>query len=239
MTTNKTFFETKIIQILDEFNDLSFRVNIEKLIIFYIIQYFKLSNILEIGFCRGESFAAMLEATAADSELTAIDIHLQLGIYNKYYANSVHERGKNINLIEIDSAKFTSEEKYDFINVDGNHSAQTALNDITKSLSMIQQNGILMIDDYKLNGVDQAVDEIIKMNTGFVPFLVGEQASFWHHESHDAAEFLDVKLEELLSPFCSLYNIKYKSYEVKEISCLPAITNHNDIFKIVCERYKI
>ena len=49
MTTNKTFFETKIIQILDEFNDLSFRVNIEKLIIFYIIQYFKLSNILEIG----------------------------------------------------------------------------------------------------------------------------------------------------------------------------------------------
>lgn len=238
-TINQKFYETQFIRIFNESYKNSMRVNIDSVLVYYLIKFFKFSNILEIGFYQGETFAVMIEATEKSSNLTAIDINLQLDIYNKYYNNSIFTQNKDINLIEIDSEKFTNKEKYDFINIDGNHTEAYAFNDIINGLSMIQPNGIIMIDDYKLNDVNSAIDKLLKTNTKFVPFLISEQTSFWHHVNHDAVEFLDNILEELLAPFCSLYNTNYKSHAVKEIRCLPAITNNNDIFKLICERYKI
>lgn len=235
---SQRFFETQLIKLLDRF-DFNMRINVELLLVFYLVKYFNLSNILEIGFFQGQTFASLLEATPDVSHLTAVDIKLQLEIFNQFYKNSKDTQNKIINLKEMPSDQFRSDSKYDFINVDGDHSYPVAFNDIVNASTMITQNGILMIDDYKGIYVDRSIDEFIKLNTGFVPFIISEQASWWHHESQDATDFLDNVLEQIFSPFCSLYNTKYKSFDVKEIKCCSAITTNNDIFKLICEKYKI
>jgi len=235
---NHRFYKSQLITIIDEY-DLRMRINIDLLLTFYLVHHFKSSNILEIGFYQGKTFAAFVEATLPGSQLTAIDSDLQLTVFNKYYKDSKYTQDKIINLIEIPSEDFNSAEKYDFINVDGNHNYPNAFNDIMKSILLMNQTGILMIDDYKCLGVDQSINKLITMNTGFVPFMISEQTSWWHHNSHDATEFLDVILEKTISPFCSLYNNKYKSFDVKEIKCMPAITEHDDVFKLICEKYKL
>lgn len=233
------FYQTQFVDIVDVAYQNNMRVNIDCFLIYYLIKFFKCSNILEIGFNQGQTFAVMIEAAEKYSNLTAIDIDLNLEIYNKYYNNSTFTQDKNIKFFEIDSIKFISKEKYDFVNIDGDHSKNYAFNDMVNGCFMMQPNGILMIDDYKLEGVNEAIDEFLKINSNFVPFLNTEQTSFWHHNNHDATEFLDNVLEELLAPFCTLYNTDYKSYNVKDIKCLPAVTKNNDVFKLICEKYKI
>ena len=76
-------------------------------------------------------------------------------------------------------------------------------------------------------------------NANFVPFLMDEQAVFFHHISHNAAEFLDNELEKIFSTFATLPNITYKSFTVKKINCQLAITENNDIFSLICNRYDL
>lgn len=216
------------------------RVNFELLLIFKLIKYFKLNKILEIGFYQGKSFGAMIEATDDSGELTAVDIVIDRTLYDKIYHNTLATNNKKINLLTMPSSNFVgAPASYDFINVDGDYNSLQIYDDIIMSSKLIKQNGIIMIDDYKTPNVNLAIDKFLTLNTEFVPFLIDEQAVFFHHILHDASDFLDIELENIFSSFASLSNITYKSFIVKKINCLPVITHNNDIFSLTCNRYDL
>lgn len=215
------------------------RVNFEILLIFSLSKYFNFKEILEIGFRQGMTFGALLEAINQGS-LTAIDLDFDMSLYDKFYKDSVYVKNNNVNLLKMSSLDFNDvDRKYDFINVDGDHTMPVVYKDLLKSVKLIKHSGILMIDDYYLTDIDFAINKLLETNSGFVPFLMDEQAVFFHHVSHDASHYLDVELKEIFSMFCDVSDIEYKSHQVKKISALPAVTNHNDIFSLICEKYKL
>jgi len=233
------FCDTIIFKNLDCYSK-SMRVNIELLLIFNLIKYFQYKKILEIGFFEGKTFSTILESIKSTGELTAVDPFINRTIFDKLYGNCEIVSNNKITFLPIKSENFKSQlNYYDFINVDGDHSIPVVLKDLQLAFKMIKIDGIVMIDDYALDDVDYAIEQCIKLNTDFVPFLMCEQSVFFHHVSHDAASFLDNEISNLFSMFCDVSNVEYKNYHVKKISCLPAITNNDDIFSLVCERYKL
>lgn len=215
------------------------RVNAELLLIFKLIQYFQFENILEIGFREGKTFGALLEAMT-QGEITAVDNDFQMHLYDKLYKNSKAVLNKKIQLVDIDSTKFRNfGQKYDFINVDGDHTMPVVFKDICFALKEIAHNGIIMLDDFAKPDVDLAIDQFLKHNQDFIPFLMGEQSVFFHHMSTDLSYFLDVELKKIFASFADISDIIYKDFQIKKISVLPAITAHDDIFSLICERYEL
>jgi len=232
------FHQTESFKNLNNYKGM--RLNFELLLIFKLIKYFKLNKILEIGFRQGKSFGAMIEATNDVGDLTAVDIVMDRTLYDKIYHCSSIINNKKINLVTMPSSDFVDHPaSYDFINVDGDHTMPQVLDDIIMSSKLIKQNGIIMVDDYRVPDVNIAIDKFLTLNTDFVPFLIDEQAIFFHHTSHNASDFLDIELEKIFSSFASLDNITYKSFIVKKIKCLPAVTTHEDIFSLICQRYNL
>jgi hypothetical protein len=230
------FYNTQILK--NNVNYENMRTNIDMALVFYIIKFFKLSNILEVGFNEGKTFGAMIEASPPNSRLTAIDINPNMKLYDLFYKNTEMIKNKTIDIIKIDSLVFNPTCEYNLINIDTAHTYPLTINEIEKYIHHLSRNGILMLDDYAWEGVDKSIDEFLNKNKQWVPFLMGEQTLFLHHVSHDAYEFIDETLE-IFSSFCSLYNINYKSHFVKKVECLLAITQNDDIFELICQRYKI
>lgn len=233
------FHETQVFKNLNRYSGKN-RLNFELTLLFYMIKYFVPKTILEIGFDEGCSFGVMLEATTSNSQLTGVDIRLDRTLFDSIYNNTHHIVTKNIALLNMSSLDFTDiNNKYDFINIDGDHSMPTVAHDLVNASKLIKQSGIIMIDDYAWKGVDTAIDQFLTLNTDFVPFLIDEQCVYFHHISHSADEFLDVELKKIFASFCSLSNTTYKSFFVKQIQCLPAVTNNLDIFSLICKRYDL
>lgn len=214
------------------------RVNIDLALVYYLIKFFNPRTILEVGFNQGLTFGAMIEASDKNCRLTAIDINLYVDLYNSLYLNSIHTEEKVIEIIQSESLAFNPEGDYEFINIDTDHLYPHTLHEFEKYIKYISKNGIMMIDDFEWEGVDKSIDKFMQSNHDWVPFLLGDQTVFFHHVSHDSCEFLDNVLDKF-SPFCSLFNVNYKNHTVKKVSCLPAITNNNDIFTLICQRYDI
>jgi len=227
------FNQTEIFKSLDNFFPM--RTNVDLLLIYYLFKEFKFNNILELGFYEGLTFSVMHEASNNSTKLTAIDINLSRDLFTSMYSV---KNNKRIRLILSDIKDFESNEIYDFINVDGNHFKHVYY-DIDKLSAMLHSNGILMIDDYTMGPVDNAIDEFLSKQNDIVPFLVTEQAIFCHHKSHSADNFLDNEMEMLLGMFNTLYNTEYKGHLVKKVNSMPAITKHNKIFKLVCKEYNL
>lgn len=236
---NLKFKDSILFQNISSYSEPAPRVNVELLLIFKLVQYFQFKNILEIGFKEGKTFGALLEAMT-HGEITAVDNNFQVHLYNKLYKNSKAVENKKIQLIDIDSTKFRNfGQKYDFINVDGDHTMPVVYKDICLALKEIAQNGIIMLDDFAIPDVDYSIDQFLKHNKGFVPFLMGEQSIFFHHMSNDVSYFLDIELKKIFASFADISDILYKDFQVKKISILPAITTHDDIFSLICERYEL
>jgi predicted O-methyltransferase YrrM len=208
-------------------------------IMYYVIQHFKSSNLLEIGYKHGTDFMAMLEATGPGSTLTAVDIDLDLTRHEKYYKPIIGDR--QVNLIETPSQSFKPLGVYDFILIDGCHDYPQTFIDLALILKHTDHNSIIMMDDYRWAGVDPAIDDFLALDTGFVPFLNDGQAIYFHHESHDANDFLDRVLAHTFYDLATLYNDEYKSYNVTTLNFWPSVWNDRDprVFWLICKRLKI
>jgi len=241
MTVNYQFYETTICKSAwDNYMglDTSMRPLHGLCLVYYVIKYFQPQSILEIGFKEGMTFAAMLEASAPGCHLTGIDIKLTRAHFDKYFNKVQLTHNRRIDLFEIPSQNFVPNCKYNFVNVDGCHEYPQVLVDLATVSRAVDNNAIIMLDDYTTPGVDQAIDDFMKLETGFVPFLKDRQAVYFHHESHDASEFLDKVLDETFFDLASLYNVQYKGHNTKEINFWPAIKD-NKIFWLMCNRLKI
>ena len=74
---------------------------------------------------------------------------------------------KNINIIEGNSNKVLKEislEKFDYVFLDGGHKYETVKNDLENLSKVINNNGLVMCDDYDLSyapGVKKAIDNFV------------------------------------------------------------------------------
>ena len=241
--SNYSYSSTQMFNISDQYDREMYRQLISQTVIYYLIKYFKLKNILELGFYEGQTFGLMLEATEPGASLTAIDIHYRMDLYNQYYKDSIYTKDKQIELLEMSSHDFVPVKKYDFINVDGDHTYSGCCDDLEMAVTAIDQNGILMLDNYSSPQIDMAVINFLDKEHDFVPFLIDHQAVFFHHASHDAQDFLDVELNKF-SHICALDNIGYKDFEIKSV--LPksevnvkCFMSQPEIFHLGCKYLKI
>jgi hypothetical protein len=115
----------------------------------------------------------------------------------KHVFDQFYKDQSRISFIKSDSRNLDlPEHTYDFILIDGDHSYASANHDITTSLSLIKTDGIICVDDYIMEGVWKSINEQLTGQHGWVPFLMGPQSMFFHHESHRADDFLDIWLQE-------------------------------------------
>jgi ubiquinone/menaquinone biosynthesis C-methylase UbiE len=180
-----------------------------------VCEYFEPKEILEIGFFHGQSFGIVVDACPDDAKFTAVDISFE----GKKTFDLFFENQTNMEFILTDSKNLSiNNRKYDFIMVDGDHSYEYASNDISKALSLINEQGILCVDDFNMEGVWQSIREQLNGQTDWVPFLMGTQSMFFHHRSHSADYFLDHWLQkigkDLVKHFNFNINIDQETYDI-------------------------
>ena len=77
---------------------------------------------------------------------------------------------KNISIIKGNSNKILAEmtsEKFDYVFLDGGHKYETVLKDLKFLTKIIENNGVILCDDYDLTyapGVKKAIDEYVLLN---------------------------------------------------------------------------
>lgn len=120
------------------------------------IYYFQKGlRFLEIGVFEGRSTVWILDnlLRGEDCSLLCIDPDItENGRYNLNFHNRVLLRedfSKNI-LPEL----YLDGNRYDFINVDGDHNAPALLLDLVLSWKILKIGGILLIDDYEMETLD-------------------------------------------------------------------------------------
>ena len=76
----------------------------------------------------------------------------------------------NVNIIKGNSNKIIKEiplDEFDYVFLDGGHKYETVLNDLKNLIKVIENNGVILCDDYDLTyapGVKKAIDEYVLLN---------------------------------------------------------------------------
>lgn len=201
-----------------------------------VCEYFQPCNVLEIGFFMGQTFGIIYEACPTTTHLTSVDINYKhKGTFDKLFPDQnrmtfVHQDSKDISF---------DPNSFDFVMVDGDHSYEYASNDIEKAFQCIQQNGILAVDDWIMEGVEKAIITQIINKTDWVPFLYADSVLYFHHPSHDASYFLDEWLHQCRE-FVKLHNITLKLGN-SEFTVLKSFIRYESIndFLSILKQYNI
>jgi|SRR5665213_2261276 len=134
---------------------------------------------IEIGTARGESAYHILESCPNVSLLTTIDPFLEyidwIGVIDQHTMDQFQDLA-NKNLLEfggrVDIQVNSSDEVKDqfadnsisFLFVDGNHSKNDVLNDLTGYYPKVVLNGIVAVHDTNLESVNDAIKEFRETN---------------------------------------------------------------------------
>lgn len=139
--------------------------------------------ILETGFCTGRSAVSIL-LSHKPIKFISIDINLDyISPEGRIFAKKLTENFKCFQIIEADSRNILNKTFFkthfpngiDWITIDGGHSFEECYNDLDRSSEFLNQNGIIIVDDYKsgppnggtIETVTNAVDAFVKKNKQF------------------------------------------------------------------------
>jgi hypothetical protein len=176
-----------------------------------ISNYFNTSNsfILEIGVHRAEFSRALLKNfnpkklvlvdpwiafndSEYDSSFYGNKLKNGQSLQDQYYDEVVKSFDKEIKNYKVEIVRDTSDNfftknvvEFDLIYIDGNHIYDYVKKDIFNSLKFLKQDGIIVLDDYKLNGwwkdgVTKAVNYYHKNNK--VDLLAKHDFFNYHHQ---------------------------------------------------------
>jgi predicted O-methyltransferase YrrM len=129
--------------------------------LFYLVTALKPISILEIGSHVGASTVHIGAAMAPGSELITVDIHdVNVGT-TAYWRTAglprsprqmISELNKNlaVSFVISDSVAFLdrTDQRFDLIFLDGDHSMRTVLKEVSRSLRVLNTNGVILLHDY-------------------------------------------------------------------------------------------
>ena len=130
-------------------------------------------NFLEIGSFQGRSTVWLLENILTDenSSITCIDTFegsIEHHIYSKnelinlfdIFVHNVSTFKNKINIIRGKSQEVLKllNESYDFIYIDGDHTAVSVIEDAILSFSLLKKDGIMIFDDYMWLQMNNYID---------------------------------------------------------------------------------
>jgi predicted O-methyltransferase YrrM len=212
------------------------RQNLEMFLYWKIIEYIKPNSILEIGVYAGQTLGLMIEASGFTNGIyTGVDVDFNHLSTFKLLFNDV-----NVEFLEIPSNQLNLGAKYDIIHIDGDHTYQGVSNDISKVIPYLHSNSILIVDDYVLPEVDQAIDDLLTSKIGLIPFMQGHQTTFFCKESNNLSYFLDDYIyKNSVNDFINLNNIDYKGYTVLKGNLFNIFVKHHHLFLQALKLYNI
>lgn len=214
----------------------SMRSTVDAIAYWKLLNYFKFANFLEIGVYQGLTTGLFFESNPS-ATVVGIDPTCRLELFYKNYP----EFQKQFTYINQKSQDVEFDKNlYDFILVDGDHSYQSARQDIFKSLKCLPLTGVLAIDDFRMPGVAQALQDLYNLKSGWIPFLQAEQTQFWHHESCDRTEFLDLLLTDPISKFIFVENVvDTHNNTICSLKTLSIFTDFTKYFNLALQHYNI
>ena len=139
---------------------------IESAILMEMVHSANPKKILEIGRCRGRGSLGL--ALATNAHVTTLDLPEPEKIYAESNSKSANELWEShgvknkITEILVNSRDFKTEERFDVVIVDADHSYLGAKKDIELALELIGVGGLIIIHDYykkSFPGVSAAVAE--------------------------------------------------------------------------------
>lgn len=213
--------------------DWDMRTTIDSLIVFYFLKYHKFQSILEIGFHKGQTASMIIDNSTKDTEIDFVDTNWTNNIIDNLIIDKPNIRKYNCN------SKDFSFNKYDFINIDGDHSYEMAKTDIINSANNLNQNGILMIDDIFNAEVDRAIRELVQDKL-IIPVLKTNQQIFCCNadKKFPIHNFL-LYFVEITTDF--MYWTKTESYgkETDELYCSNVFIEKEKVFSALLEEYNL
>ena len=203
-----------------------YRTNWCLLLIYTLCRHMRYRTAFEIGVHTGLTFKVLSNCCTT---VHGIDISL------KKLSKEIIELERyndEILIQEIDSANFQPYNvgTWDFINVDGDHSYDGALRDLRIASKLLDvSNGTIMVDDaLAREEISCALNDFLKENNDFLPFMADEQAVYIHHRSSNKVDFLDTILLDVFGQFCYINDMTISDTTIPKLSCLPVITNTNN-----------
>lgn len=134
--------------------------------LYYLIHAFKPENLLEVGTHIGASTVFISEAlkgvspTARMTTVDVLDVNSPTGPWNQHglamppreYLQKLGS-DKRVTFRAMPSSAFLKDtaEKYDFIFLDGDHSACTVYEEVSLALKALNKDGIILLHDYYPN----------------------------------------------------------------------------------------
>lgn len=193
--------KSKVLANLDQFriNDASvtktglMRSMLDMFLMWQVIQHFGPRQFFEIGFAAGQSMGIMYEASGQKGRYVSVDKdYRDRNIFDGVFP------GHAVLFNEQDSAdlELDPDQQFDFVHIDGDHSYEMVRNDLNKIWPSMHERTILYMDDYRVPGVDQAIQHEILAKTDFRPFLYGDQSVFFHHQGQPKDVFVDDVLQQ-------------------------------------------
>ena len=216
-------------------HDSFMRSTVDSIMYWKLLCNFNFNKFLEIGVYQGLTTGLFVELSPT-ATVTGIDPINRLDNFYKFY----EEYADRFTFINQRSQDVTINDTFDFILIDGDHSYDSVNYDINRYLPLLNKNGILAIDDYKLPEVQKAIQNLHNKKSGWVPFLRTEQTEFWHHSSADRGDFIDGLFTDLISKFIFIRN---ECDQFNNIVCVATtismITDYPDFFDLALKHYNI
>ena len=174
---------------------------------------FKFKNYLEIGIHQGLTSGLVYECNPGIS-ITGIDIKPQLELFGSLYPNC--ERKDYLH--NSKTFDFTQFDKFDLILIDGNHTSEFVLSDIKNCVPILEDDGVIILDDWKLKDVFENRESLYKL--GLQPFLRLQQCELWHKKNKDKSEYLDGLFSSSLANFLTIDTLTEHQIEIVTVEGL-------------------
>jgi hypothetical protein len=140
-------------------------------------------DIVEIGNWHGKTLILFVNMLADMEKLRGFDLDIKKELIDNIAKYTDQTSIKNIILTEVDSRELKVDKiketnnRIRIFHVDGYHTYEVALNDISIAISVTSDEGIIILDDFfsaTVPGVTQAFFESFgKSDNGFYPFAIG------------------------------------------------------------------
>jgi hypothetical protein len=225
------FYQLQTYQHLDKFCMKDSRNFLDLLLLQKLIGLSEVKNILEIGYYEGLTFGVLYESSVADTKLTSCDITYNHDIFRKFYNTK-----KCCTFHQCKSSELTLDQQYDFILIDGDHTYETVIEELSMLDTWATSDCIIMIDDHNLPGVKQALAEFILV-ANFSPVLIGPQQVFLVRKGNDSFYNLINQLKTELQCVSTWSTVLWNNWSIYQyqythevfITALQKIIKHLDL----------